>query len=96
MIEAAGERLRTGPRGLPTWAGSRWCDDGVAHLGGPYAAIKATRSRSNASRRLTFKAKQKPERAASARSRTTKQDRVLSLLRSQDGATIAAIMKVTG
>src|ERR1700747_1579873 len=35
VTEAAGERLRTGPRGLLTWAGSRWCDDGVAYLRGP-------------------------------------------------------------
>lgn len=52
-----------------------------------------SRPRSNGSKRLNFKTRQN---ASSSRSRTTKQDRVLSLLRSQAGATIAAIMKVTG
>ena len=55
-----------------------------------------SRSRSNVSKRLNFKTGQNAARVSSSRSRTSKQDRVLSLLRSQDGTTIAAIMKVTG
>src|SRR6516164_9445449 len=35
MPETPWRCLRTGPRGYLTWAGSRWCDDGVAYLGGP-------------------------------------------------------------
>jgi Protein of unknown function (DUF3489) len=58
---------------------------------------KATsHSRSNISKRAKFKTRQNGARVSSSRSGTTKQDRVLSLLRSRDGATIAAIMQVTG
>jgi hypothetical protein len=54
------------------------------------------RSRSNVSKRAKFKTRQNATRASSSRIGISKQDRVLSLLRSQDGTTIAAIMKVTG
>jgi len=39
VTEAADVRLLTGPRGWLAWAGSRWCDNAVAHFGGRYVEI---------------------------------------------------------
>jgi hypothetical protein len=38
-LEALRRRFRTEPRGRLALAGSRWCDDGVAYLGGPHGQI---------------------------------------------------------
>jgi len=54
------------------------------------------RSRQKPAKNLKRKSKRNPVRGSDSHHDKTKHDRVLSLLRTQGGTTLAAIMKVTG
>ena len=53
-------------------------------------------SRPKPAKRVKSKSKKTASRASSSRGGTTKHDRVLSLLRTRGGVTIAAIIRMTG
>jgi hypothetical protein len=96
-LEAPRRCIRTDPRGWLAWRGR-----GGATMVSPTSEVVMARSktrpnpRTKPAKHLKSNTKKSTPRASRSSGRTTKHDRVLGLLHTKGGATIAAISKITG
>jgi hypothetical protein len=98
MMEGASADFGTDPRGQQAWRGRGGATDGVVHFGGTMSKsqAKSRPRKTSVKHRASQPTRMRGRGASRPRGGATKHDRVLAMLRSPTGATIAAIVKTTG